>query len=624
MANWIWLSQKYEYKKDIYAGFKTNFTLNLGKKERVSLKVSCDSLFCAYVNGKLAGFSGCADYPHFKLYDEIDITDLCDAENEIYVFVWYYGENSQTYIVSDPGLWFEISEGDRSICSSGSDTLGRLEDNYKHERCQIITWQLGFSFAYDNTFENKNEYEHCICIDKKEPVKRMQKNLVLNGRAPVRYQDKGDRLLIDLGREVAGYPELDFESPCDQDLVITYGQHIETGEVSRLIGGRDFSFEFKARKGKNTWFVPLRRLSGRYMEVHYKEPISPTYIGLQEVFYPVKERKINFADPLLQQIYDVSVRTLRLCMHEHYEDTPWREQALYALDSRNQILFGYTAFEETEYPRSNLALINHGLRPDGLLSICFPSGNDYPIPFFSLAYILEVCEYVEFTGDRSLLDETKATISTIIETFKSKIDDVGLIPSFPYPFWNFYEWSEGNSGNLSRKAEDPYIKDYDLILNAFFVYVINIYNRVAGCDYDTEGIRAAIHNRLYDREKGLYKISVCGNLYGQLGNSLAVLAGLGDDELVEKILKCKDITPATLSMKPFVYDALLTRGDKHKQFIIDDIKRVYKKMLDCGATSFWETELGWEDFSFAGSLCHGWSASPAHYLVLLGCNKDKS
>ena len=95
-------------------------------------------------------------------------------------------------------------------------------------------------------------------------------------------------------------------------------------------------------------------------------------------------------------------------------------------------------------------------------------------------------------------------------------------------------------------------------------------------------------------------------------------------EIDEKILKCKDITPATLSMKPFVYDALLTRGDKHKQFIIDDIKRVYKKMLDCGATSFWETELGWEDFSFAGSLCHGWSASPAHYLVLLGCNKDKS
>ena len=70
-------------------------------------------------------------------------------------------------------------------------------------------------------------------------------------------------------------------------------------------------------------------------------------------------------------------------------------------------------------------------------------------------------------------------------------------------------------------------------------------------------------------------------------------------------------------MKPFIYDALLTVGDKYKQFIIDDIKCVYKKMLDYGATSFWETELGWEDFHFAGSLCHGWAAMPIYYYTLL-------
>ena len=54
-----------------------------------------------------------------------------------------------------------------------------------------------------------------------------------------------------------------------------------------------------------------------------------------------------------------------------------------------------------------------------------------------------------------------------------------------------------------------------------------------------------------------------------------------------------------------------------------DIKAVYKKMLDYGATSFWETELGWVDFSKAGSLCHGWSASPAYYLSILCDNEEK-
>lgn len=87
----------------------------------------------------------------------------------------------------------------------------------------------------------------------------------------------------------------------------------------------------------------------------------------------------------------------------------------------------------------------------------------------------------------------------------------------------------------------------------------------------------------------------------------------------QKALVLEDMVPATLSMKPFIYDALLTKGDEYKQFILDDIKRVYKAMLDCDATSFWEVEGGWDVYDKAGSLCHGWSASPVYYLNILSC-----
>ena len=269
-------------------------------------------------------------------------------------------------------------------------------------------------------------------------------------------------------------------------------------------------------------------------------------------------------------------------------------------------------------------LINQGLRPDGLLSICFPAGRDHPIPFFSLAYILEVCEYVKYTGDTSLISGTQNTITTIIETFAKHKGDCGLIHAFPYPFWNFYEWSEGNSNGyqIGRKATDPYVEDYDLILNAFYVYVIDIYNKTAGTNYDVESVRSAIKNELYVPESGLYKISANGTLVGQLGNALAILAGLGTPELAKKVASGDGLTPATLSMKPFVYDALLASGEEYRFFVLEDVKTVYKKMLDYGATSFWETERGWEDFSKAGSLCHGWSASPAYYLSILTDNKE--
>ena len=40
-------------------------------------------------------------------------------------------------------------------------------------------------------------------------------------------------------------------------------------------------------------------------------------------------------------------------------------------------------------------------------------------------------------------------------------------------------------------------------------------------------------------------------------------------------------------------------------------------MLEAGSTTVWETELGEQDFSGAGSLCHGWSAMPIYYYHTL-------
>ena len=617
-GKWIYIDEA-EHKADSYAEFIHKFS---SSTDSLTLRVSSDSFFVARLNGEIVLFSGCADYPHYKLYDEISGLKAKCGENELHITVWYHGTTTQTYLHDDPGVWFEVLDGDTVIAASSTETLGRKELNFRNGACKIITYQLGYSFYYDNTFKNSEEYKKTVSVQKMRPTKRQQKPLVLDGRANATYTYFDDHILIDFGRESAGYPDLDFVSPEEQELLFTFGEHLEIGKVSREIDGRDFSFEFKAKAGENKFFCPLRRIACRYVEVYFKTKIDVNYIGIQEVYYPVTEKEKRIDDPLLRKIYDVSVRTLRLCMHEHYEDCPWREQALYALDSRNQMLFGYHTFKETEYQRSNLLLINQGILPGGLLSICFPAGDNVPIPFFSLAFILEVCEYAKNTGDYSIIADTEKTAKTIINTFVSKIGENGLIPTLPAPYWNFYEWSEGNDGDIGSIGKKPHVVDYDLIMNAMFVWVVGMYNETAGTTYDTESVKSAIENNLYCKERGLYKISLNGTLFGQLGNALAILAGLGTPELAKKVASIDGLTPATLSMKPFVYDALLKSGDEYKDYVIDDIKRVYSKMLDYGATSFWETELGWKDFWLAGSLCHGWSASPAYYLSILGYAED--
>ena len=71
-------------------------------------------------------------------------------------------------------------------------------------------------------------------------------------------------------------------------------------------------------------------------------------------------------------------------------------------------------------------------------------------------------------------------------------------------------------------------------------------------------------------------------------------------------------------MKCFKYDALLAvNKEKYRNYILEDIRVTYGKMLDAGATTFWETEEGESAFDNAGSLCHGWSALPVYYLQIL-------
>ena len=83
------------------------------------------------------------------------------------------------------------------------------------------------------------------------------------------------------------------------------------------------------------------------------------------------------------------------------------------------------------------------------------------------------------------------------------------------------------------------------------------------------------------------------------------------------MLNCPEVIAATLSTNGFIYDALLKTGARYKEYILNDIKNKYEKMLKSGATTFWETEKGDADFNGVGSLCHGWSALPAYYLSRL-------
>lgn len=483
---------------------------------------------------------------------------------------------------------------------------------------------MGFSFKYDSN-ANINKYTNCVEVKKPETLHLRNISLLqLDDVKEAKLVKKtANSMIFDLGMETVGFLTFDINTK-SQKLKIAYGEHLADGVVRQNIDTRDFSVEYIAKDGQNVYQNTFRRLAGRYLELKYEgEKPTVNSIGLAPVSYPVKVKDFKLKDEELQKIYDASVLTLQSCMHEHYEDCPWREQALYAMDGRNQMMCGYQAFEGTDYQRHNLILLSKSLRKDGLLDICAPCDTDRPIVFYSMCFIIAVYEYVQQTKDKSILDIVSSCMDTIMKTLSDNIKD-NLIRAFQDPpFWNFFEWTDESDGDDGGSVH--------LMQNCMFCYTHELYKELTGKSVaDTDKMKEAIKKQFY--VNGKYVLHDKTNRDSQLGNSLVLLAKIEGKDFADKLaadLKVCWTKPsgtmikASLSMKAFVYDALINFGDENKEIVLEDIRNTFTKMINNQyfTGTFWETEVGQSDFDNAGSLCHGWSAIAAYYLPKYFSNK---
>ena len=63
-GKWIWASND-DVVKDSYADFIGKFYADVNGGA-VTLDIACDSIYSVQINGELAAFGGCADYPDRK------------------------------------------------------------------------------------------------------------------------------------------------------------------------------------------------------------------------------------------------------------------------------------------------------------------------------------------------------------------------------------------------------------------------------------------------------------------------------------------------------------------------------------------------------------------------------
>ncbi len=658
-----------------YLRFQGEFDAENDKK--VMFYICTDTKYELYINGNLAAFGQYEDFPQKKIYDTIDISDyIKDGKNLMSVLAYSQGEDSMQHMRGLPMIIFAAESSDKALFVSDENIKCADSNEFISGDFEKITPQRSFNFGFNlknddgwrENYVSGNWQNAVICDDSgitylPRPIKMLKLlgtncgKIITQGefsygdgktvaekmqKAKMAYRDKNEIFketcektdvlkdnaywIVDLGEETAGYITLDIEAADGAALDIAIGEHLADMRVRSYVGGRNYAFSCVCREGRQKISFYVKRLAGRYLQIFAHGVIRSVYkVGLLEVEYPLPfENKFSSNDRLFNKIYSVCLRTLKLCMHEHYEDCPQRELALYGMDSRNQMLSGYYAFSETAMPRASLELLALSQLKSGLLEITAPAKFPFTIPSFSLAWIIALKEYVLFTDDKSFGKSMLKTARKILDYFADNMKDGLVFHSTDSTIWNFYEWTNKMDNEKTDSGSD-----FDAPINALFALALKEYKQLCEWSEKQEEIKWAdeIYNKILS---AFHKAFYCENMqayrtyigkgephFAQLTQAWALLSGLVPQDLrktVREKLISKELVEISLSYAAFKYDALMQEPEKYINVVLDDIENQWGYMLYSGATSFWETILGEADFGGAGSLCHGWSAVPVYIL----------
>ncbi|MEN6386344.1 MAG: family 78 glycoside hydrolase catalytic domain [Phycisphaerales bacterium] len=448
--------------------------------------------------------------------------------------------------------------------------------------------------------------------------------------------EDGAYIIVDIGREECGFIDIELETSAGTVVDIAIGEHIADMRVRAAVGGRNFASRYITCKGRQHFIYYIERYAGRYIQLHFTNmgaPITLFYAGLIPANYPVQKLgTFSCSDTSSEKIYDVCGHTLKLCMHERYEDCPWREQALYGEDARTEALIGYYVFGEYNLARVSLDLLARSIEKDCFVQICAPTRLNIKIPFATMSWLIALSEYIRFSGDKIQINESIKLACEVLDRHCGQlIDDLLPCPQGKQ-YWHFYDWADGLSGSIARTDKEAMFgQRFDAILNFFFILALEEISNAL--DYygqsnlankfrtQAAAIRKASHKMFWNSEQQSYKTysgeHVLQKHYAEMTQSLALLACVPDDNAASILrnrltLNDNGWTPISLGMAIYKYDAILNGPVEIRNKAFKMISQQWLPMLYEGATTFWETIKGQADFDGAGSLCHGFSTIPAY------------
>lgn len=504
----------------------------------------------------------------------------------------------------------------------------------------------GLSFHHDETLlkkaeENKPEM-HYKTILAKTLCKLVPDPTKLEGVTTHPIDDdleslalkKDDVIIIDFGNHYVGHFSIDLKhtgSPMDSPLYL----RLRFAEVAAELKHQSEEYDgWLARGWIQEEFIHLdelpchlslpRRYAFRYVEIKVIDTspkwqvmfLNPTLVS--ESSADDFHEELTLADPKLQKIYDVGVKTLHDCMSDVFEDGPKRDRRLWLGDLRLQAKANYATYRNQELVKRCLYLFAGTTVDDGRISAnvfvkphIVPDDTflfDYSLFFTSVLY-----DYHQEYHDQKVLNDLYPIAKKQMDYALNYVHNGLLSCDEDYPV--FVDWSEEFNKDTCAQAIMIYALRQFIALGKEIEEMSN-YQKV---------LNEMIHytrEHLYNPELHLF-IAGDGS-YNIATQSWCVLAEILPQKenmkvmqaCIDKLFPIKNI--ATPYMYHHVVEALFQTGLKEEAIHL--IKDYWGKMIDLGADTYWEAfDVDQCDYSPYGSpiissYCHAWGCGVVYLL----------
>lgn len=349
-------------------------------------------------------------------------------------------------------------------------------------------------------------------------------------------------LHLDAGALTTAYLPIRVEGGAGAVITVTYAERYMPDDPEgrmrddwahgRIPGGQQEIYELDGRSHvlENFWFRTFR-----YVRIEIQTAEQPLRFGIEgyrETAYPLAVRaRMELPEPL-DALWQASLRTLRLCMHETHEDCPYYEQLQYSLDTRLQLLFTYAVSGDTRMARRVLWDFHCSQLPDGILQSRYPCDLPQIIPSFSLYFIFMLEEYYLQTGDEAILSRYRPTIDAVLDYFDRHIGALGLVEYLGY--WDYCDWVTewGKNFGVPNAALTGPCTCHNLVYVQALQAAARMVELTGRPDVAGEYSRRAqqIQDRLmehcYDKSRGLLREGPELEEFCQHDQALAVLTGM--------------------------------------------------------------------------------------------------